>query len=327
MPHSIRKGSKLITFRPLSRSTHGDNGHVPGSHNVQPITILVVDDFALFRRSIREMLSHRPEFQIVGEASDGREAVQKAVELKPRVILLDARLPRMSGIEAARQIRQLVPECKILLMSYESDPNVVEETLGLGISGYLVKTSAGRELLSSVESLVEGRRFCSVNLAGHVRREVISRSERFHFEFDSENEIFLAKFHGPVTSESVGDFYRALGAAALLAPEFRSSIADFSEATLVRATPHAIRELAALPPADPVVARPRLVVAPNALMYALARMFRVIGRATRPNLHVVRSLSQAFTLLEVTAPCFEPIVSSVFEAESQSGEVAKHSFS
>jgi len=293
---------------------------------VQPFTILVVDDFALFRRSIREMLSHRPEFQIVGEASDGLDAVQKAVELKPRVILLDARLPKMSGIDAARQIRQLVPEARILLMNYESDSDLVEATLGLGISGYLVKTSAARELLPAVEALYKGRRFCSIDLADRVRGQLVSRNA-FHFEFDPENEIFLAKFHGTVTSESIKDFYRAAAAAALLAKEFRASIADFSEATLVRATPHTVRELAALPPADPVVSRPRVIVAPNALLFALARMFRLIGRATRPNLHVVRSLSQAYTLLEITAPCFEPIVSSIFEAESRSGKAAKHAFS
>jgi DNA-binding NarL/FixJ family response regulator len=293
---------------------------------VQPFTILVVDDFTLFRRSIREVLSQRPEFQIVGEASDGLEAVQKAVELQPRVILLDARLPKMSGIDAARQIRQLVPESRILLMNRDSDSDVIEETLGLGISGYLVKTSAGGELLAAVEALYNGHRFCSIDLADRVRRQLISR-DAFHFELDPENEIFLAKFHGTVTSESIKDFYRAAAAAALLAKEFRGSIADFSEATLVRATPHAIRELAALPPADPVVSRPRVIVAPNALMYALARMFRMIGRATRPNLHVVRSLSQALTLLEVTAPCFEPIVSSPFERESDLDRITTPAFS
>lgn len=288
--------------------------------------ILLVDDFGLFRRSIRDLLGQRPEFQIVGEASDGLEAVQKAVELKPHLIMLDARLPRISGIDAARQIRQLVPESRILLMNYESDSDLVEETLGLGISGYIVKTSAARELLPALEALYRGHRFCSIDLADRVRRQLVSRNA-FHFEFDPENEIFLAKFHGAVTSESIKDFYRAAAAAALLAKEFRGSIADFSEATLVRATPHAVRELAALPPADPVVSRPRVIVAPNALMFALARMFRLIGRATRPSLHVVRNLSQAFALFEVSLPCFEPIVCSPFERESDLETITTPAFS
>jgi DNA-binding NarL/FixJ family response regulator len=293
---------------------------------MQTFRILVVDDFELFRRSIRFMLRQRPEFQVIGEASDGLEAVQKAVELKPHLILLDAGLPRMNGIDAARQIRELAPESKILLMNYESDSGLVQKTLSLGISGYIVKTSAARELLASVEAVFKGERFCSIDLANRVRSDVNS-SEYFHFELDPENKIFQAKFHGPLTSESIKEFYRAASAAALLAMEFRGSIVDFSGATRVRATPNAIRELAALPPADPVVSRTRVIVAPNGLILALARMFQLIGRATRPNLHVVRNLSEAFTLLGVTTPRFEPILPSAFEDESESAGMTKYAFS
>jgi DNA-binding NarL/FixJ family response regulator len=291
---------------------------------MQTFKILVVDDFELFRRSIRFILRERPEFQVVGEASNGLEAVQKAVELKPHLILLDAGLPKMNGIDAARQIRELVPECKILLMNYESDSHLVQETLSLGISGYIVKTNAGRELLASVEAVFKGQRFCSTDLADRVRNDVNS-SEYFHFELDPENKIFQAKFHGPVTSESIEEFYRAAAAAALLAIEFRGSIVDFSGVTRVHATPNTIREIASLPPADPVVSRPRVIVAPSAVILALARMFQLIGKAARPNLHVVRNLSQAFALLGVTTPRFEPIIPSALVVES--GAMAKHAFS
>jgi DNA-binding NarL/FixJ family response regulator len=293
---------------------------------MQPFKILVVDDFELFRRSIRFLLGQRPEFQVIGEASDGLEAVQKAVELKPHLILLDASLPRMNGIDAARQIRKLVPESKILLMNYESDSDLVQQTLSLGISGFIVKTSAGRELLASVEALFKGERFCSIDLADRVRKEV-SSNEYFHFEFDPENKIFQAKFHGPLTSESIKDFYRAAAAAALLAIEFRGSIVDFSGVTRVHATPATIREIAALPPADPVASRPRVVVAPSAVILALARMFQLLGKVSRPNLHVVRNLNQAFLLLGVTTPRFEPIIPSAFEDESESDGITKYAFS
>lgn len=288
--------------------------------------ILVVDDFEMFRRSIRFILGQRPEFQVIGEASDGLEAVQKAVELKPHLILLDAGLPKMDGIDAARQIRNLVPESKILLMNYESDSNLVQETLSLGISGYIVKTSAARELLASVEAVCRGERFCSLDLADRVRNEINSHAH-FRFELDPENKIFQAKFHGPVTCESIKDFYRASAAAALLATEFRGSIADFSGVTRVHATPNTIREIAALPPADPVVSRPRVVVAPNSALLALARLFQFLGKATRPNLHVVRNLNQAFSVLGVTAPRFEPILPSAFAGEPQPAEIARHAYS
>jgi len=293
---------------------------------MQPFRILVVDDFELFRRSIRFILAQRPDFQVIAEASDGLEAVQKAVELKPHLILLDAGLPKMNGIDAARQIRELAPESKILLMNYESDSNLVQETLSLGISGYVVKTSAARELLPSVEAVLKGERFCSIDLADRVRNEVNSHAH-FRFEIDPENKIFQAKFHGPLTSESIKDFYRASAAAALLATEFRGSIADFSGVTRVHATPNTIREIAALPPADPVVSRPRVVVAPNSAILALARLFQLLGRATRPNLHVVRNLNQAFAVLGVTAPRFEPILPQAFAGEPAPTEMQRHAYS
>jgi DNA-binding NarL/FixJ family response regulator len=280
----------------------------------QPFTILVVDDFELFRRSIRFVLKERPEFQVVGEAADGQEAVQKAVQLKPRLILLDASLPKISGIDAAREIRKLVPESKIILMNYESDSQMVQETLSLGISGYFAKTSGEKELLDAVEAVYKGERYCSTDLADRIRKQVIS-TEYFHFELDAENRIFKAKFRGPLTSDSIKDFYRAAAAAALLAGDFRASIADFSGVTHIHATPHAIRELAALPPADPVATRPRVVVAPNALIFALARLFQAIGKAARPNLHVVRNLAQALTVLGVASPHFEPVVHPAFRGE------------
>lgn len=288
--------------------------------------ILVVDDFELFRRSIRFILAPRPEYQVVGEAADGLEAVQKAVELRPELILLDAGLPKLNGIDAARQIRGLLPESKILLMNYDSDSHLVQETLSLGISGYIVKTSAARELLPSLEAVARGERFCSVDLADRVRAEVNSHAH-FRFELDPDNKIFRAKFHGPVTSETIKDFYCASTAAAMLAPEFRGSIADFSGVTRVRATPNTIREVAALPPADPVASRPRVVVAPNAAILALARLFQFIGKATRPNLHVVRNLSQALSILGVAAPRFEPILPEAFNGAPSPGESVRHAYS
>lgn len=283
---------------------------------MQTFKILVVDDFELFRRSIRFILAQRPEFQVIGEASDGLEAVQKAVRLKPHLILLDAGLPKLNGIDAARQIRRLAPESKILLMNYESDSDLVPDTLSLGISGYIVKTSAARELLASVEAVFRGERFCSTNLADRVRTEVNSHAH-FRFELDPENKIFQAKFHGLVTSETIKDFYRASTAAAMLAIEFRGSIANFSGVTRIHATPNTIREIAALPPADPVASRPRVVVAPNSAILALARLFQMLGGATRPNLHVVRNLNQAFSVLGITAPRFEPILPQAFAVGSR----------
>jgi len=120
------------------------------------VRILLVDDYAPWRQVVSSMLVMKPELQIVGEASDGPEAVEKAVELKPDLILLDIGLPTLNGIEAARQIRKLVPESKILFLSQESSPEIMQETLSLGASGYVVKARAGFELLASVEDVFSG---------------------------------------------------------------------------------------------------------------------------------------------------------------------------
>lgn len=127
----------------------------------------------------------------------------------------------------------------------------------------------------------------------------------FHLEFDPENKIFHAKFHGPVTDESIKHFYNTI-AARVSANDFRASIADFSEATSFHVTLNTIRELAALTPADPEGSRPRVIVAPTNLVFGLARMFQIIGQATRPNLHVVRKLSDAFAFLGIDTPRFQP---------------------
>lgn len=123
--------------------------------------VLVVDDFAPFRQLARSILTRNAELEIVGEASDGLEAVQKAAELKPDLILLDIALPSLSGLEAARQIRKLAPESKIIFLSQESSAEVVQEALGLGAWGYVVKAMAGSELIRAVESVISGKRFVS----------------------------------------------------------------------------------------------------------------------------------------------------------------------
>jgi DNA-binding NarL/FixJ family response regulator len=128
---------------------------------VPSVRVLVVEDFVPYRQFICSTLGTKLELQVVGEVSDGLEAVQKAEELKPDLILLDIGLPSLSGIEAARQIRELSPASKIIFVSQESSADVVQEALSLGAWGYVVKTRAGHELLAAVESVLLGKPFVS----------------------------------------------------------------------------------------------------------------------------------------------------------------------
>jgi DNA-binding NarL/FixJ family response regulator len=133
----------------------------PAHRSVASIRVLVVDDFEPFRRFVCSTLGERPELVIVGETLDGLAAVQKAEELKPDLILLDVGLPTLNGIEAARQIRKIAPESKIIFVSQESSADVAQEALGLGASGYVAKGRAGSELLAAVEAIIVGRDFVS----------------------------------------------------------------------------------------------------------------------------------------------------------------------
>jgi len=123
--------------------------------------VLVVEDYEPFRRFICSRLRKRPELEIVCELADGLEAVQKAEELRPDLIVLDIGLPSLNGIDAARRIRKRFPESKILFVSQESSADVVQEALALGALGYVVKAHAGNDFLTAVEAVLQGRRFVS----------------------------------------------------------------------------------------------------------------------------------------------------------------------
>jgi DNA-binding NarL/FixJ family response regulator len=131
------------------------------SDNHWRVRVLVVEDFEPFSRFVRSTLGNRSGFQIVGEVSDGLEAVRKAGELQPDLILLDIGLPTMNGIEAARQIRRLSPQSKIIFVTQESDPAVVQEALSLGAAGYLRKMRVATDLLNALDAVLDGRQFLS----------------------------------------------------------------------------------------------------------------------------------------------------------------------
>jgi DNA-binding NarL/FixJ family response regulator len=128
---------------------------------VSSLRVLVVDDFAPFRRFLCSTLGKRHDLQMICEVSDGLEAVQKAKELRPDLILLDIGLPTLNGIEVARRIRKLSPESKIIFVSQQSSADLVQEALGLGAWGYVVKTRAGSDLLPAVDAVILGKQFVS----------------------------------------------------------------------------------------------------------------------------------------------------------------------
>jgi CheY-like chemotaxis protein len=131
------------------------------------IRVLVVDDFEPFRRVYEAILRNQPELQIICEVSDGLEAVQKAEELQPDLILLDIGLPWLNGIEVARRIRKLSPGSKILFVSQELSADLVHEALTTGACGYVAKTDVRGELLTAVNVVLRGEQFVGRRFSGH----------------------------------------------------------------------------------------------------------------------------------------------------------------
>lgn len=131
----------------------------------------MVDDYEPWRRFVSSALQRSPELQVVGEASDGIGAVQKAGDLQPDLILLDIGLPEQNGIEAARQIRNLSPGSKIIFITENRAPEIANEALRTGGSGYLIKSAAGSELFHAIDAVLEGRRFVTSRLAGSIETD------------------------------------------------------------------------------------------------------------------------------------------------------------
>jgi DNA-binding NarL/FixJ family response regulator len=131
------------------------------------VRFLIADDYEPWRRFVCSKLRAHSEFELVGEISDGLEAVQKANELRPHLILLDVGLPTLSGIEAARRILNVLPDTKIIFVSENRDWDVAEGALRSGGVGYVIKSNAVNELWPAVQSALQGKPFVSAYLMGN----------------------------------------------------------------------------------------------------------------------------------------------------------------
>jgi len=117
-----------------------------------PLRILVVDDFAEWRGRVRSMLQAQPEWQVIGEACDGLEAVQRTQELHPDIVVLDIGMPKLGGIEAAKRIRRDSPSSRIIFVTQENDADIRSAALATGAEAYLVKANAASELLLAIDA-------------------------------------------------------------------------------------------------------------------------------------------------------------------------------
>ena len=135
------------------------------------IRVLLVDDHALFREGLGMIISSQPDLQVVGEASDGLEAVVKAVELKPDLVLMDIQMPGMDGIEATRRIKKELPTATIVMLTVRDDEEKLFEAIKMGAQGYLLKQMQSRELIDMARRALAGEVAIPPRLAGQMLEE------------------------------------------------------------------------------------------------------------------------------------------------------------
>jgi DNA-binding NarL/FixJ family response regulator len=127
--------------------------------------VLIVDDHEVVRRGLRALIESRPEWEVCGEATTGREAVEKASNLKPNVVVMDIAMPELNGLEATRQVLKAVPRTAVLILTAHESEQLVREVLEAGAQGYVLKSDAGRDLVAAIEALSQHKVFFTSSVA------------------------------------------------------------------------------------------------------------------------------------------------------------------
>ena len=135
------------------------------------IRVLIADDQALFRRGLYVVLGTEENIEVVAEAEDGEQAIAKAEEMAPDVVLMDVRMPRVNGIEAAQRIRELLPSTKILMLTVSDEEDDLYEAIKAGANGYLLKEISVEEVATAIRSVVQGQSLISPSMASKLLNE------------------------------------------------------------------------------------------------------------------------------------------------------------
>lgn len=142
---------------------------------VKKVRLLLVDDHLILRQGIRKLLEDHEGLEVVGEASDGREALTLVEELKPDLAILDIAMPRLNGLETSRQIRSHFPDVKVLILSMYDNEEYVKQALIAGVAGYILKDSAVEELVWGIRAIIDGHHFLSPSICSIVVGEYMKQ--------------------------------------------------------------------------------------------------------------------------------------------------------
>lgn len=169
------------------------------------IRVLVADDHTIVRQGLVGILKASEEMDVVGEAAEGSEAVEKAIKTKPDVVVLDISMPRMNGLEAARRIREALPSARILVLTMHDDEEYVLQMVRAGASGYLLKESAASELLAGILALKAGKKYFGPHatkaLAEAFQRDAEKPGDPYGALTDREREVFQLVVEGKTNAQ------------------------------------------------------------------------------------------------------------------------------
>lgn len=172
-----------------------------------PIKIFLADDHTIVRQGLAKLLEAESDLEVIGEAEDGREAVNKVRDLKPDIVIMDIAMPLLNGIEATRQIKKISPQTKIIILSMHSHDRYISELIGLGASGYLLKDSTGVEIIKAISSAIKGDVYLSPTISRRViddyltLKKTSSREDLYARLSNREREVFQMIAEGRSTKE------------------------------------------------------------------------------------------------------------------------------
>ncbi len=149
---------------------------------MKKIKVLLAEDHTIVRKGIRSLLDDDKDIEVVDEAEDGREAIEKAEKLQPDVVVMDITMPGLNGLEATRQIKKHFPEIKVLILSMHANEEYIFQTLRAGASGYLIKKAAPRDLILAIQAAKRGESFLSPSISRTVIEEYIKKAEKTNEE-------------------------------------------------------------------------------------------------------------------------------------------------
>ncbi|MCG3207686.1 MAG: Oxygen regulatory protein NreC [Anaerolineae bacterium] len=169
------------------------------------ITVLLAEDHTIVRQGLRSLLDNEPEIEVVGEAGDGQEAIQKTEQLRPAVVVMDITMPILNGLEATRQIKKLFPAVKVVILTVHSTEEHIYQILRAGASGYVVKQGAVPELIEAIRAAAQGNTFLSPTISRQAIDEYGRQAEvtvdRYDRLTDREREVLQLIAEGRTSRE------------------------------------------------------------------------------------------------------------------------------